>query len=210
MTELNTSQTEEMKRYLFHEMNEKEQAAIEGRFFADSDYFYDLVTLENDLVDRYARGDLRGADLNRFERSLQTSPERREKVANAKALQRHIAEEKQAVSPLTAVPRVSFWERLSGFFNFQMPAFQYVMAGLLVLMTVGTVWLLIDKWRSNNELARYKQEQNEQNQQNVEIQNKLRQLQIETDQLKANREELQSQIQSKQGESEIKDERIVQ
>jgi hypothetical protein len=77
MTE--TSQTEEMKRFVFYEMTEKEREAVEDRFFEDSDYFYELSELENDLVDSYVRGELIGTDLKRFEESLIKSPEKEQR-----------------------------------------------------------------------------------------------------------------------------------
>ncbi|MCB1025586.1 MAG: hypothetical protein KDB79_14410, partial [Acidobacteria bacterium] len=86
MTEIESKQSEEMKRFVFHELSIEEREIFEERFFLDEDFFYDLLELENRLVDDFVRGKLKGSDLKRFEASLEKSEERRQKVANAIAL----------------------------------------------------------------------------------------------------------------------------
>ena len=84
----------EIKRYLYNEMTDDERARIEEEFFDDDELFFEVVSLENELVDFYARGKFPAAELARFERSLEALPERRAKIANAVALQSHIEAEK--------------------------------------------------------------------------------------------------------------------
>ena len=48
MTQPDQINQAEMKRFLFQEFSEKEREAFEERFFADSDFFYDLMDLENE------------------------------------------------------------------------------------------------------------------------------------------------------------------
>ena len=109
-----TVQLEEMKRYLFGELSEKEREKLEDRFFEDSDYFYELTELENELVDKYAQGKLKGSELTRFEQSLARSPDRREKIANARAIRTLIIDEKPALIPIATLG-----ERISNFFGFK-------------------------------------------------------------------------------------------
>ena len=92
MTE--TSQTEELKRYIFDEMDETERENLDERFFEDSELFYEYVELKNDLTDLYARNLLKGEDLQRFERSLAKTPAGREKIAIARTLQTLADEER--------------------------------------------------------------------------------------------------------------------
>jgi hypothetical protein len=159
MTEnnMNTNETE-IKRYLYNEMSDEERAGFEENFFADDELFFKVVNLENDLVDRYASGKLAGEELARFERSLENLPERGTKVANAIALQTFIREEKPQESPISAASSQSFWQRLSGFFTIKTPAFGYTMAGVLLLLTLSSIFLLLDNRRKTDELVRLQTE----------------------------------------------------
>jgi len=157
----NLSREEEIKRYLFRELSPAEAEKFEEKLFEDNKYFYDVLGLEDDLIDRYALGKLASPDLERFERSLRDSPGRREKLADAVALQRRISEEKRAsATSLRAdagVASVSFWERLSNLFAFRAPAFRLAAAGLMVLLTFGLVFLGVERLRFGREMARLRE-----------------------------------------------------
>ncbi|HEY0173825.1 MAG TPA: hypothetical protein VGB98_22615 [Pyrinomonadaceae bacterium] len=153
----NSSQEEEIKRYLFRELTPAEAERFEEKLFEDSEYFYDVLGLEDDLVDRYALGKLAGSDLERFERSLRDSPGRREKVAGAVTLQRRISEERRAAAPTRRVAAgiagASFRERLSTLFSFQAPAFRFAAGGLVIALTFGLVFLGVERSRLGREVA---------------------------------------------------------
>ena len=149
----NPSQIEEMKRYIFYEMSEVESEALEERFFEDNEYFEDLVELENDLIDSYAVKKLSGADLVRFEKSLAHSPERREKVIEARALQKIIEEERPREQEIAVAAPVGFWERLAAFFNVQASAMKLAVSALLVLIVCVVGILLYRDWQKREEFA---------------------------------------------------------
>ena len=192
-----TSQHEEMKRYLFQELSETEREALEGRFFEDNDYFYELMDLENNLIDRYVRSDLKGKELIGFERSLAKSPERREKIANARALERHIAEEKPV-----SIPVPTFRERISSLFNFQVPAFQFAMAAMTILLMVSTGVLLYKNFETRQELARL------QTGRETEIAEKERAVYEQIKQSQEREQELRRQIESERGQTEAVGEQL--
>ena len=184
---------EEMKRFLFQEFSEKEREAFEERFFADGDFFYDLMDLENDLVDRYTIGKMSAAESARFEKGLQKSPERREKVANSVALQKFIAGQKsEFIKP-------TFWGKIVCFFNFQKHIFQYSTAALLVLLMFGIGVLLVERVRYANELARV---QNEQNQNADEVERQENALQEQIRQAQEREKNLQKELENKNGQTE--------
>lgn len=154
-----TPQVEEMKRYLFREMSDEESSVIEERIFADSDFFYELTNLENDLVDRYVCKKLKDKELARFEQSLSKIPERLSKIANAIALQAIIKEEKS--KSIAAVPNPGLWEQIAGFFNLRVSGFQFIAGVVVILLGCVTVFLLYQNWQlqdqnqsSQDELAR--------------------------------------------------------
>lgn len=191
MTE--TSQTEEMKRYLFHEMPEKEREVLEEHFFEDSEYFYELVELENDLVDNYARGKLTGKDLTRFEQSLTRSPERREKISNARALQTLIAEEKPK-SADTIAP--TLWERIADFFTLKTSFLQYATGVLAILLACTTGFLLYQNWQARQEFARLQNEQQKELDERNDLQKQI-------DRIQQERQVLAKQLESERGEKDL-------
>lgn len=199
MTEIKSKDPEEMKRFLFHELSEKEREKVEERFFTDQDFFYDLTELENTLVDAYIRKELKSEDLKRFEASLEKSPERREKINDAIALKTLIERENQTNRYAFTEPQLSFWKKLSSFFSLQISATQYVTAVLLILLLSGTAFLIYDRVLLNQELANYRE-----NQKNIEELRKHEQnLQVQLDQVKEREQNLQNQISEKEGEREI-------
>ena len=200
------SDSEELKRYLFYEASEAERSRIESRFFDDDKLFYELLDLENDLTDRFARRELDESDSRRFAASLEKSPERRAKLANANALQTFIKEESIAVAPLVIKEeKPDFWSKLSAFFNLNSANFQYATAVLLFLLLVGIGFLIYERQRNAGELARLREDENQRTAQVEQQENELR------EQLKAVQERernLQTELRDEHGQTEILTEQL--
>src|ERR1051325_6273806 len=100
-------------RYLLGELPEEQQVEIEDRAFSDKDYLASITAVENDLIDEYVRGELSGADRQRFETRFLASAERRKRVEFAKALRTVVSEsavpEKRVIRD---VPRWSWLDSL--------------------------------------------------------------------------------------------------
>lgn len=161
MKEFDSRQNEsDIKRYLYGEMSDAERATFEEKFFGDDEFFYSVVDLENELIDRYASGRIDDAERRRFERALENAPERRAKIANARALQTFIAEERPQAKTVAADLSVkqTFGQKLAQMFSMKTPAFAYAMAGLLFLFAVSSAFLLLDNRRKSDELARLQNE----------------------------------------------------
>lgn len=217
MTETDTKTFEEMKSYLFGELDREERERLEDRFFADDEFFYELAGLEEDLVDRYVRGELAGEELSRFERSIERVPERREKIANARALRVFIGEEKKAAAEAAATAtaattaadtaadtavadRPSFWEKIREFFTLQMPALQYAAAGLILLLLAGSSYLLYERYRLESELAAYRDGQNTRV---GELERREKELGAELANVHLREKSLESRLEEKTGETDI-------
>lgn len=84
-----------LRRYLLGETFAEEQQAVEQRLLNDQDYFDRLLRCEEELIDEYARGTMAGPDKQRFEGHFLNSPERRESLVFAQALNRYISEHAQ-------------------------------------------------------------------------------------------------------------------
>lgn len=133
--------------YLLGEMPEQERDQFEDTFVDDEALFYEIVERENDIIDRYASGEMSGEELERFERSLASNPERRQKVANSRMLRDFIAEQRAGAKTITIAERSSFSSRLAGFFSFQSPALRFGSAALILLFALWSTYLLLENRR---------------------------------------------------------------
>jgi TolA-binding protein len=199
---------EKLKSFLFFELNDDERQALEERFFEDETLFYELMELENELVDRYVGEDLTDADRTRFERSLESSPERREKVANATALHAFIAEETSAAAAVrteTAEPGESLWAKIAAFFTFKMPVMQYATAALLLLLTGGMAFLIYERVNLGNRLADL---ENERRQQLEELQRRENELDERLKRIEQREKDLQNQLRNDNGQTNDVDRKL--
>lgn len=198
---LDAIDSEELKRYLFFESTEAERSALEEKFFESDELFYDLLDLENDLTDGFVRNKLGESDRKRFETSLEKSAERRAKVLSAKTLQNFIEEEtKLNESFETEENKIGFWKKIKSFFNFGAFNFQYTAAVLLILAAAGIGFLIYERQRSAQELARLQTIENERNLESEQKENALRE-QIKS--IREREQNLQTELGEQRGQTEI-------
>lgn len=133
--------------YLFNEMPEHEREKFEESFLGNEALFYEIAERENELVDRYAKNELRGAELERFERSLATLPARRQKIANARVMRRFIDSEKSENKTITIAERTGFFAGLAELFSFRSLAFQFASAGLIAILAIASLFLFWENRR---------------------------------------------------------------
>lgn len=177
----------EIKRYLFMEMSETEREKFEEMMFADDGLFYNVADLENDQVDRYVRRELNARERARFEKALPKVPSRMQKIANAAALQDHIA---SAASVGEEVSGASFWDKIRA--AFQMQSVGFAMGGLIVLLSFFAAALFLENRQNEAELARLQM----QDISNSKVESKM---QSELDAAKANENVLQRAIDEERG-----------
>jgi hypothetical protein len=100
----------ELTRYLLGALSEDETNRIDELSVVDDEVAARLCALEDDLVDAYASGTLKGEAIEQFERSYLNSPQRRAKARFAKSLQTAPAKPSQRratvhrLAPPTGVP----------------------------------------------------------------------------------------------------------
>jgi hypothetical protein len=78
-------------RYLLGEVSDGERAELEEKYFADDEFFEQLVEAQNDLVDAYLAGSLTAAERKRFEERFLTTNAASESVKFADALRHMVA-----------------------------------------------------------------------------------------------------------------------
>ena len=138
-----------MQRYLLGELPDSEQAALEQEYFKDGRLFEQMVQVENELVDKYARGLLSPTTRDRFEKYYLAHPKRRERAKFAQALAAKVAEFNEVVAP--PVRTESLLERLGALMRGPKLAWALSVAVLLIAVIAG--WSLIKTRRLQQELA---------------------------------------------------------
>ncbi len=78
-------------RYLLGDLNEDEQGRIEERYFADNDFYTQLLVAEDELIDSYVLAELSRDDRERFELVYLSNPHRLKKVESSRTVLNLIA-----------------------------------------------------------------------------------------------------------------------
>ena len=161
-----------MTRYLLGELSESERADLERRYFADNAFFERLSQCESDLMDDYARGRLSPETRERFEKAYLADPERRARLRFSEAL---VAKLDREVSP-GLIPQeaetTSWWQKLFLPFIGRQRALAFSFA-VLLLMVLGSAWLLLRTSRLRNELAQTRATEAAREQHERELQQQL-------------------------------------
>jgi hypothetical protein len=200
-----------IRRYLFGELAEANQAALEQELLIDRGKFDRVWATENELVDSYVRGEMSRADRERFEGHYLASPLHSERVAIAESFLTNID---QAVGETIEVsekkPLVPWRRRLP--LRSPRLVFGQVFSMALVmalLLTFSMVWSYIERVRltgqvanvqkeAQTELAFLKQRERELASRNQEFERQIADLSRRNEQLK---EELEHLRQRRQAEA---------
>jgi len=121
-------------RYLLGTLSNEERERFEERYFSDDAEFEEIEIVEEELIDRYVRGELAASDAAQFEQTLARSARLRERVEFAKLF---AAKLRTAESPAR---KASWWQRLFGFTDAgRGPQLALAFSSLLVLVAVTIV-----------------------------------------------------------------------
>src|SRR5262245_2245058 len=131
-----------MFRYLLGAdgMPAQDSERFEDEYFGDDETFALLLAAEDELIDRYLRGDLDAPERDRFEKHFLHSPRRRQKLENARAIRRvmpELAASKRENPESASIPR-SFFSPLS--WLKPLPIVSFVMAALLIAVVATSVY----------------------------------------------------------------------
>src|ERR1044072_4872304 len=141
-------------RYLLGELSEEQQVEIEDRAFADKEYLASITEVENDLIDEDVRHELSETDRRNFESRFLASAERRKRVEFAKAFAHVSAVPERTV----AHQHVSWRESLYAFISGLNPAAKLAFVAAMLLLMVGSAWLLTETLRLRRQLTQLQAE----------------------------------------------------
>lgn len=120
----------------------------------------ELGAAEDELIDSYLQGGLSPEDTERFQEHFLRSAARRQKVAFAERLHRHIDRHWEATPDVRSIRDSRFQEALANAKRWfselwegsPAPAWSYALAGLLLIALLGGTWALTDKLRLEGQL----------------------------------------------------------
>jgi hypothetical protein len=154
---------QDIRHYLLGSLPDAEQTELLDELsFTDDEFAAALKAAENDLVDAYVRGELKGAELERFEKHYLASPLRRERVTFAQSFQ--LFAEKTTGEPATrggaevssepaATRKVSVWLSSLNPFTAWRPALQWGAAFAALALVVACGWLLFENSRLRGRIS---------------------------------------------------------
>lgn len=83
---MNAKMEDLIRRFLLGELSEQERAQVEERFLADNEFFEEVLSAEDALMDQYLQGQLSGEQLERAKTLFQSSPGQKREVEFTKEL----------------------------------------------------------------------------------------------------------------------------
>jgi hypothetical protein len=141
-----TKQEDLMVRYLFEELTEEEQIQIEELFFTDNQYFEQLRSVEDALIDDYAQGTLTEHERRKVEGLLLSSPRQAREIEFVRDLIGYISEnptaELKGLNP-TQIERPGKWKALSALLRIRNPEKRLALAITLLIIVIAlfmAVW----------------------------------------------------------------------
>lgn len=123
-------------RYLLGRMSEEERDRVDEQYFGDRDFLEQLLTVEDDLIDSYVRGELPPSDRRQFEEFFLRSPERHRRVALARRWMNIVARSSATGKKAEVASRTSWREK----FRFNSRWFMVPVA-VSFLLAATILWL---------------------------------------------------------------------
>lgn len=185
--------------YLLGSLPEAENARLDELSFTDDDFNAALESVEKDLVDTYARGELRGAKLEKFNSHYLATPRRREMTGFAQAFQvfvdkpavksvAPIVEEQKKISIDSAsLQSSSGWLSALKSSAFPRLVLQWVFAAVALTLLIAGGWLLFEN-------LRLRQQINATRDARAALQQRERELQIQLDEQRLTNSETEKQL----------------
>jgi hypothetical protein len=128
-----------IRSYLLGDLSEEEKLRVEARYFTDSDFYEQVLAVENELKYDYAEGDLSGEERRSFEDRFLKSRESQRGAEMAGLLLKKISE---AAPPVVRSSSNRWPTRLMSAIRFQSPVAQYALIALTLAMAATSVWFI--------------------------------------------------------------------
>ena len=169
-----------LRAYLLGSLSDAETERYDEMSFSDNDFNDILNSVEHDLTDAYANGELSGEELERFRAHYLASPRRRDKVDFAKEFRSFVA--RQNAAPAVADVR----EPKRGFFSiFSAPALKWGVVAATIALAVLSGWFWIQNSRLQHQLSEVAQNSGSEDARQQELERQIAALKTAGDQTNA-------------------------
>jgi hypothetical protein len=151
--------------WLLGELKEEDDLQMECELLADEEKFNQVLSLQNDLLDRYTNNKLTASQRESFERRLKASPWLQRRVTKSVLLDKYISSlapnSATDVVPAQTTPSIvdneskfqswwrSFWQTVDAFSTSN----RYVFASLTLFLLAGSALLLFEVIRLRSNIA---------------------------------------------------------
>jgi hypothetical protein len=187
MKPLDSTTEEMMARYLLGAASDSECVEVEDRFLRDAEFLTHLRAIEYDLMDDYLRGEMPKRDRSQFEKQLQSSQVRMDRITRARRVTSkldRLASDSMlnaAIEPQGAQPaptgaqttRIVWGRRIAFWFSQPRLALQYGFAAIAVLLMLGGLWALNDLRASRDNLVKLNAERDSLKKNEIELHRQL-------------------------------------
>jgi anti-sigma factor RsiW len=163
-----------MTRYLLGQLSDAERAELEQDYLSDPRTLDQLVQFEADLLDDFVRGRLSPELHEQLARVYLANPERRARLKFSEALVEQLAREPSPATDAPSLAPSSWWQRFVASLKNRPTTFAFS-AALVVLLALGSAWLLLRSARLRNELKQEQATQAAQEQHERELEQELAQ-----------------------------------
>lgn len=167
--------------YLLGSLPDADAERFDELSFTDDAFSDALKSVENDLTDKYVRGELSGATLEQFQTHYLASPLRRQRVEFAEALNVHTKKHFAAINEISTLvetkPEKTISEKIAGFFTIPRFSMQWGFALAALALVFFGGWLWRENSRLNSEIAQANQNRDEIIKRESELADREKQLQ---------------------------------
>ena len=129
-----------MVKYLLGQLREQDQIELERGYLADDGLFEELLAIEDDLRDAYARNELSEGDRTAFEQRFLAAQQQRGKQEFARSLRQHLNKSHAQHVSITG-PLANDKSRFRSFIAPRRLVLIPVVSAALVLLIAGSWWL---------------------------------------------------------------------
>lgn len=165
-----------LRQYLLGMIDEKQQNEIEERYFADDEFFENMLAAEDELVEAYVSDKLTRRERKRFDECLLPNPRWRQKIETIRALQHVVNEKKTRVAPekIGLLQRIGdWWHEFRANLLEQKAVVGLAYATVLVLLVLISVWIGRQLQNFQHKIANLESEQSELAQQGEQLRQQL-------------------------------------
>lgn len=167
--------------YLLGSLPEAETERLDELSITNDEFVETLKVAEKDLVDAYVRGELTGAELERFKLHYLASPLRREKVDFAQAFQvlaektapAQVAEARQESAKRSRKTKTSGWNSALSVFTDRRLTLQWGFAAMALAFLLAGGWLALENLRLRRQMSQTQARREALGQREQELQREL-------------------------------------